>query len=220
MATRYDEVYGRWQSDPQGFWAEAACSIHWDRKWDEVLDSSQPPFHRWFRGGLLNTCYNALDRHVAAGRAEQPALIYDSPVTGQCRSYTYSELREEVARFAGVLALDFQFGLCGIRDHNCQHFLVNIDSCYVVYRFHALFLRHEAENARKTSHAPSRATDTEAGAHSLVQPCVPDQTPPRPQHIQCDNDHCRSMPGPILRLIENIFMPIGGPKRLVGRNGP
>jgi propionyl-CoA synthetase len=104
MATRYDEVYGRWQSDPQGFWAEAARSIRWDRKWDEVLDSSQPPFHRWFRGGRLNTCYNALDRHVAAGRAEQPALIYDSPVTGQCRTYTYRELRDEVARFAGVLA--------------------------------------------------------------------------------------------------------------------
>ena len=103
MATRYDEVYSDWQSDPQGFWAEAARSIHWDRKWDEVLDSSQPPFHRWFRGGLLNTCYNALDRHVAAGRAEQPALIYDSPVTGQCRAYTYRELRDEVARFAGVL---------------------------------------------------------------------------------------------------------------------
>jgi propionyl-CoA synthetase len=103
MATRYDEVYSGWQSDPQGFWAEAARSIHWDRKWDQVLDSSQPPFHRWFRGGLLNTCYNALDRHVAAGRAEQPALIYDSPVTGQCRAYTYRELRDEVARFAGVL---------------------------------------------------------------------------------------------------------------------
>jgi propionyl-CoA synthetase len=103
MATRYDEVYSRWQSDPQGFWAEAARSIHWDRKWNEVLDSSQPPFHRWFRGGLLNTCYNALDRHVAAGRAEHPALIYDSPVTGQCRVYTYRELRDEVARFAGLL---------------------------------------------------------------------------------------------------------------------
>jgi propionyl-CoA synthetase len=103
MATRYDEVYGRWQSDPQAFWAEAARSIRWDRKWDEVLDSSQPPFHRWFRGGRLNTCYNALDRHVAAGRAEQPALIYDSPVTGQCRTYTYRELCDEVARFAGVL---------------------------------------------------------------------------------------------------------------------
>jgi propionyl-CoA synthetase len=103
MATRYDEVYSRWQSDPQGFWADAARSIHWDRKWDEVLDSSRPPFHRWFRGGLLNTCYNALDRHVAAGRAEQPALIYDSPVTGQCRAYNYRELRDEVARFAGVL---------------------------------------------------------------------------------------------------------------------
>ncbi len=104
MSTRYDEVYARWRTDPLGFWEEAAQAIHWDRKWDQVLDSSRPPFHRWFRGGVLNTCHNALDRHVAGGRAEQPALIYDSPVTGHCRTYTYRELRDEVARFAGALA--------------------------------------------------------------------------------------------------------------------
>jgi propionyl-CoA synthetase len=104
MPATYDEVYARWQSDPQAFWAEAAGALHWHRKWDAVLDSSRPPFHRWFPGGLLNTCYNALDRHVAAGRADQPALIYDSPVTGITRAYTYRELLEQVARFAGVLA--------------------------------------------------------------------------------------------------------------------
>ncbi|HEV3329604.1 MAG TPA: propionyl-CoA synthetase [Bryobacteraceae bacterium] len=104
MAATYDEVYARWQSDPQAFWAEAAGALHWYRKWDAVLDSSRPPFYRWFPGGLINTCYNALDRHVAAGRADQPALIYDSPVTGVTRACTYRELLEQVARFAGVLA--------------------------------------------------------------------------------------------------------------------
>jgi propionyl-CoA synthetase len=100
----YDEVYSRSLSDPDGFWGEAAQSIHWDKPWDRVLDDSNPPFYRWFAGGELNTCYNALDRHVEAGRGDQAALIYDSPVTGTKRTYTYSELTDEVARFAGVLA--------------------------------------------------------------------------------------------------------------------
>ena len=103
MPATYDEVYARWQSDPQAFWAEAAGALHWYRQWDSVLDSSRPPFSRWFAGGLLNTCYNALDRHAASGRADQPALIYDSPVTGVTRTYTYRELLAQVARFAGVL---------------------------------------------------------------------------------------------------------------------
>jgi propionyl-CoA synthetase len=100
----YDEVYSRSLSDPDGFWGEAAQSIDWDKPWDRVLDDSNPPFYRWFAGGELNTCYNALDRHVEAGRGDQAALIYDSPVTGVKRTYTYSELTDEVARFAGVLA--------------------------------------------------------------------------------------------------------------------
>jgi len=100
----YDEVYSRSLSDPEGFWGEAAQSIHWDKPWDRVLDDSNPPFYRWFAGAELNTCYNALDRHVEAGRGDQAALIYDSPVTGTKRTYGYRELRDEVARFAGVLA--------------------------------------------------------------------------------------------------------------------
>ena len=100
----YDELYSRSISDPEGFWGEVAQSIHWDKPWDRVLDDSNPPFYRWFAGGELNTCYNALDRHVEAGRGDQAALIYDSPVTGTKRTYSYSELRDEVARFAGVLA--------------------------------------------------------------------------------------------------------------------
>ncbi len=99
----YDEAYSRSLSDPEDFWAEAAEDIHWYRKWDSVLNESSAPLYRWFEGGVLNTCYNALDVHVENGRAEQAALIYDSPVTATKRTYTYSQLRDEVARFAGVL---------------------------------------------------------------------------------------------------------------------
>ena len=102
--SRYDEVYAKSLSDPEGFWGAAAAEIHWDKPWDRVLDDSNPPFYRWFKGGLLNTCYNALDVHVESGRADQPALIYDSPVTGIIRSFTFRELRDRVALFAGVLA--------------------------------------------------------------------------------------------------------------------
>jgi propionyl-CoA synthetase len=100
----YQEKYRQSIEDPTTFWAEAAEDIHWFKKWDKVLDDSRPPFYRWFSGGLVNSCYNALDRHVASGRADQPALIYDSPVTNMVKSFTYRELLDQVARFAGVLA--------------------------------------------------------------------------------------------------------------------
>jgi propionyl-CoA synthetase len=100
---RFDEVYRRSLEDPEGFWAEAAGAIHWEKTWDKVLDDSNQPFYRWFSGGTLNTCYNALDRHVENGRGDQAALIYDSPVTDTLRTYSYSELRDEVAAFAGAL---------------------------------------------------------------------------------------------------------------------
>jgi propionyl-CoA synthetase len=106
MTGRYDEAHRRALADPAGFWGEAAETIDWDRRWDQVLDRSRPPFYRWFRGGRLNTCWNALDRHVERGRAEQAALIYDSPVTGTKRSYTYRALRDEVAQLAGALAAE------------------------------------------------------------------------------------------------------------------
>jgi propionyl-CoA synthetase len=99
----YNEVYRRWQEAPESFWAEAAEGVHWFKKWDRVLDASRPPFYRWFDGGMVNTCYDALDRYVEQGRGNQPALIYDSPVTRTIKTYTYRELRDEVARFAGVL---------------------------------------------------------------------------------------------------------------------
>jgi propionyl-CoA synthetase len=103
MRGEYEATYRSWQEDPEGFWAQAAESIHWFKKWDRVLDDSHAPFYRWFSGGFVNTCYNLLDAHVANGRAEQVALIYDSPVTGVVRSLTYRELLNEVALFAGAL---------------------------------------------------------------------------------------------------------------------
>ncbi|HSO81405.1 propionyl-CoA synthetase [Thiocapsa sp.] len=99
----YQAVYERSMKDPESFWAEAAELIDWDRPWDKVLDSSDAPFHRWFAGGMLNTCYNAVDRHVTAGRGDQPAIIHDSPVTGSKTVITYAELQDQVARFAGAL---------------------------------------------------------------------------------------------------------------------
>ena len=103
MATIYDEVYRRALDDPEGFWAARAEDIHWEKRWDRVLDASRPPYYRWFAGGVLNTCYNALDLHVDRGRGKQTALIYDSPVTQTVRAFAYFELRDEVARFAGAL---------------------------------------------------------------------------------------------------------------------
>ena len=103
MASVYDDVYARSMRDPEGFWGAAAEDIHWERRWDRVFDGSRSPFDRWFVGGMLNTCYNALDLHVDRGRGKQPALIYDSPVTGTVRSFTFRELRDLVARCAGML---------------------------------------------------------------------------------------------------------------------
>ena len=99
----YEEVYRRSLEQPEEFWGEAAGDVVWQKKWDRVLDNDAPPFTRWFVGGRLNTCYNALDRHVAEGRAEQAALIYDSPVTGTVQQFSYRELLDATARFAGVL---------------------------------------------------------------------------------------------------------------------
>ncbi len=105
MSGPYEQAYNRSIQDPEGFWGEAAEQIDWIKKWDKVLDDSNKPFYRWFTGGVVNTCYNALDRHVEAGHGDRLALIYDSPVTGNTvRKYTYSQLRDEVAKFAGILA--------------------------------------------------------------------------------------------------------------------
>src|SRR5437016_5386838 len=104
LVNAYRDAYRRAHEDPEGFWSERAEALHWERRWDRVLDASRAPFYRWFTGGRINTCYNALDRHVEQGRGEQAALIYDSPVTGTVVRLTYRELGDAVARFAGALA--------------------------------------------------------------------------------------------------------------------
>jgi propionyl-CoA synthetase len=101
--TSYLETYRRSLEKPEEFWAEAAEAIDWEKRWDRVLDASRPPFYRWVAGGRLNTCWNALDRHVAAGHGERLALVWDSPVTDQIVRFTYRDLRDRTARFAGVL---------------------------------------------------------------------------------------------------------------------
>ncbi|EME63760.1 propionyl-CoA synthetase [Amycolatopsis decaplanina DSM 44594] len=100
----YAETYQRSLEDPEGFWLEAARAIDWTRPPTRALDASNAPFYRWFPDGELNTSFNALDRHVRDGRGEQTALIWDSPVTDSVRRFTYAELLDDVARFAGALA--------------------------------------------------------------------------------------------------------------------
>ena len=102
MASRYHDVYRRWQADPEGFWAEAAADIDWLRPFDRVFDASAGVYGRWFTGGLCNTCHNAVDRHVDGGRAAQTALIHDSAMTGICTRFTYAELKREVEALAAV----------------------------------------------------------------------------------------------------------------------
>ena len=101
---RYEQAFRQSLTDPEAFWGAAATGIDWYRQPAVVLDRSKPPFYRWFADGVLNTCFNAVDRHVRDGRGGQAALIYDSPVTGAGRTLTYAQLLDEVARFAGVLA--------------------------------------------------------------------------------------------------------------------
>ena len=103
MTNPYVQAYEHSLKDPASFWGKIAEDCHWFRTWDTVLENGKPPFYRWFMGGLLNTCYNALDFHVDRGRGGKTALIYDSPVTGTIRKFTYQQLLDLVSRFAGVL---------------------------------------------------------------------------------------------------------------------
>ena len=100
---QYAEAHRRSIEAPEEFWAEAAADVVWQKPWDRVLDNDNPPFTRWFVGGKINTCFNALDRHVADGRGDQAAVIYDSPVTGTIETISYASMRDRVAAFAGVL---------------------------------------------------------------------------------------------------------------------
>lgn len=103
MFKSYEDAYRRSLEDREGFWSIAAGAIHWEKKWDKVLDDSKAPFYQWFVGGKMNTCYNAIDIHVENGRKDQTAIIYDSPVTDTKQKITYGELLNKVADFAGAL---------------------------------------------------------------------------------------------------------------------
>ncbi len=100
----YSENHRESVLNPEAFWGRAAEGLHWETRWGRVLDDSHAPLYRWFAGGHLNTCYNALDRHVENGRGAQTAVVYDSPLTGSKREISYAELRDDVALFAGALA--------------------------------------------------------------------------------------------------------------------
>ncbi len=104
MAGEYKRAYEESIHHPEAFWEKAAKEIHWYKPFERILDGSSKPFYRWFQGGELGTCYNAVDYHVDRGRGDQWAIIYDSPVTGEIRRITYRELLNSVARFAGVLS--------------------------------------------------------------------------------------------------------------------
>ncbi len=100
----YRETYQRWQQDPEAFWMQAAEAIDWVKKPSRALEGSNAPMYQWYADGVMNTCYNALDRHVAAGRGDQAAVIYDSPITGAKATITYAEMTDRVATLAGALA--------------------------------------------------------------------------------------------------------------------
>ncbi|WP_296746719.1 AMP-binding protein, partial [Mesorhizobium sp.] len=103
MASRYHEVYEGWKRDPIGFWAEAAKAIDWYSPYEKVFDPAAGVYGRWFTGATCNTCFNAIDRHVAGGRADQLALIHDSAIAGTVRKFTYAELKREIVALASVL---------------------------------------------------------------------------------------------------------------------
>src|SRR5215469_17819114 len=105
-SSQYHDVYARWQRDPEGFWGEAANEIDWIEKPKKVFDKDQGLYGRWFPGGVVNTCWNALDRHVAGGRNDQLALIHDSPSTGKQTKFTYGRLLSEV-QLLGAMLRDF-----------------------------------------------------------------------------------------------------------------
>src|SRR5882757_6506758 len=102
--SRYHQVHARSLADPEGFWGEAAREIDWIEPAKKVFDPGMGLYGRWFTGAVVNTCYNALDRHVAGGRAQQVALIHDSPLSGSVTKLTYAEMLREVKTLAAIMA--------------------------------------------------------------------------------------------------------------------
>ena len=99
----YKEVYDAWKTDPEAFWMNAAEAIDWDKKPSKALNDNNAPLFEWFTDGMVNTCWNAVDRHVEAGRGDQTAIIYDSPITGAKGKTTFAQLQTRVASLAGAL---------------------------------------------------------------------------------------------------------------------
>ena len=130
MTDAYTKAHAAALNSPEQFWTEAAAGIDWDEPWQTVLDQSGAPFSKWFDGGHLNVCHNALDRHVDNGRADQLALIYDSPVTDTVLRFTYRELRDQVALFAGQHLLDVR----RVDDHSITLLLTGIGGGWAASR--------------------------------------------------------------------------------------
>ena len=99
----YREIYQSWEADPEAFWMNAAEQIDWDRAPSYALDARNAPLYEWYPDAMVNTCYNAVDRHVIAGKGNQAAIIYDSPITDKKDTISYAELRDKTARLAGAL---------------------------------------------------------------------------------------------------------------------
>ena len=103
MSKKFNDIYQNSLKNPENFWQEVSNDIFWFKKPTKILNKSNPPFYKWFEDGVTNTCYNALDIHIDQGRGDKLALIYDSPITGNKKQFTYKELREKVSKFAGAL---------------------------------------------------------------------------------------------------------------------
>ena len=103
MKSDFDQIYKESINNPEKFWQEISNDIFWFKKPSKILNKSNPPFYKWFEDGTTNTCYNALDLHVHNGRGDKTALIYDSPITGNKKKYSYIELKEKVSKYAGSL---------------------------------------------------------------------------------------------------------------------
>ena len=103
MSLKYKEIYNKSINNREEFWKNVSEDVFWYKKPTKILNSSNPPFYKWFEDGITNTCYNALDHHIDEGRGEKLAIIYDSPITGVQKKISYNELRDRVALFAGAL---------------------------------------------------------------------------------------------------------------------
>ena len=103
MSKKFNDIYQNSLKNPEDFWQEVSNDIFWFKKPTKILNKSNPPFYKWFEDGVTNTCYNALDIHIDQGRGDKLALIYDSPITGNKKQFTYRELKEKVSKFAGAL---------------------------------------------------------------------------------------------------------------------